>query len=72
MQVVQTRLRHVHAEMVTWLPVDLRVKVGSMISLKNDPDSWKWEVIAQYTTQDSDNIQRGWGLGLPKTQRTER
>lgn len=72
MQVVQTRLRHDHAEMVTWLPVDPRVKVGSVVSLKNDPDSWKWEVIAQYIAQDSENIQRGWGLDLPKTQRTER
>lgn len=67
---VQTRLQHQNNQMVAWLPVDSRVKVGSRISLKNEPIIW--EVKEQYSTAQSDDLQRGWGLSLPKNQRTER
>ena len=76
MQVVQTLLkqpteRGVRQE-VAWLPVDPRVKKGSVVTLKDEPESGQWEVAEQFSKMDSENIQRGWGLDLPKTQRTER
>jgi hypothetical protein len=76
MEMVQTLLRQ-HTETgvvqeVAWLPVDLRVKKGSVVTLKDAPERGEFEVVEQYLRQDSENIQRGWGLDLPKTQRTER
>ena len=49
-----------------------RVKKGSVITLKDEPESGMWEVIEQYARQDSEDIPRKWGLDLPKSQRTER
>jgi len=76
MQVVQTMLqqkteRGVHVK-VAWLPTDPRVKPGKVVTLKDEPESGPWEVVAQYTRQDHEDLQRGWGLDLPKSQRTER
>ena len=77
MQVVQTRLQQKTetggvSVTVAWLPVDPRVKKGSVISFKDEPESGKWEVTEMYVRQDSELIQRGWGLDLPRSQRTER
>ncbi len=72
MTLIQTKLKQGTIEKVVWLPVDPRVKVGSKLTLKDEPDNDEWEVIEQFDRQDSENIQRGWGLDLPKTQRTER
>ncbi len=55
---------------VVWLPKDVKVKEGTVISL--DKDDRKWLVEEQYATTDSQNLHQGWGLDLPKTQRTER
>ena len=76
MEVVQTLLHQrkeqgIHAQ-VAWLPVDPRVKKGSVITLKDEPESGMWEVVEQYVQQDSALIPRKWGLDLPKSQRTER
>jgi hypothetical protein len=57
---------------VVWLPVDPRVKRGSIISLKDEPERGKWEVAKLFHRQSLSDIQRGWGLDLPKSQRTER
>jgi hypothetical protein len=75
MKVVQTALTKQTgtgvAHLVAWLPVDPRVKRGSVISLDKD-DSNRWQVEEQYAIQDADAIQTKWGLDLPKGQRTER
>ena len=70
MQLIQTLLRHENTFQVAFLPVDHRVKAGTFLSLKGD--SRHWAVEKQFTEQDAENIQRGWGLDLPKSQRTER
>ena len=74
MQVVQTLLKRTIAtgteQKVCWLPVRPDVKPGVVVSLKDEES--RWVVAEQYATTDSDNIQRGWGLNLPKSQRTER
>jgi hypothetical protein len=58
------------AHLITWLPVDPRVRRGSVISLDDNP--YRWMVAAQHSMQDADAIQTKWGLGLPSSQRTER
>ncbi len=69
-QLVQTLLSTDRTYQVAFLPDDNRVRVGTRISLKGDDR--QWEVKAQFARQDVDSIQRGWGLDLPKNQRTER
>ena len=56
--------------LVTWLPADPRVKIGTRLTLEG-VEGW-WKVVGQYVTQDSENINRKWGLNLPKSVRTER
>lgn len=69
-KVVQTSLLSDSGEsMVTWLPVDKRLKIGTRVSLENVEGCWK--VVDQYTTQDSEDINRKWGSNLPKSIRTE-
>lgn len=75
MRVVQTALakkteRGVE-HLVAWLPVDPRVKVGSVVSL-DKVDNDRWTVEAQYVVQDHSLINTKWGKELPKSQRTER
>ena len=57
-------------ETIVWLPKDARVKEGSVILLGKDER--KWLVEEQYATTDSQNLHQGWGLDLPRSQRTER
>jgi hypothetical protein len=78
MEVVQTLLHQrkekgIHAQ-IAWIPVDPRVKKGSVITLKDNPESGEWRVAELYVTrQQSEDIEhRKWGLDLPKSQRTER
>ena len=75
MQVVQTHLTRQTANgerhLKTFLPVDPRVKQGSVITLDKDREE-RWRVEQQYGISESGDIQRGWGLDLPKSQRTER
>ncbi len=70
MLMVQTELRKEKRRIVTWLPQDNRVKVGSVISFEKGGDSWA--VTQQGIPRSESSIQRGWGLDLPKSQRTER
>lgn len=70
MQLIQTLLRHDNTFQVAFLPVDNRVRTGTVLSLKGDPRHWAVE--SQFAQQDAENIQHGWGLDLPKSQRTER
>jgi len=75
MEVVQTMLKQKtekgHHVMVAWLPVDPKVKQGSVLTLKDAPELGEWRVAEQFTRQDSSLIPRKWGLDLPKSQRTE-
>lgn len=70
MQLVQTHLTQGNDHMVTWLEPDSRVKVGSLITL--DKVEGVWRVAEQYSYTLLEAIFRGWGLDLPKSQRTER
>lgn len=70
MKVIQTLLRHQNTHQVAFLPVDPRVKTGTLLSLKGDGKIWT--VQDQFAQTEADNIQRGWGLDLPKSQRTEK
>ena len=72
MQVVQTLLVQGNSQQVAWLNVDPRVKKGSVVTLKDEPESGEWEVAEQFMKQEAADIQRGWGNDLPKSQRTER
>ena len=75
MKVVQTalskRIETGTAHLVAWLPVDPRVKRGTVVSL-DKVDNDRWTVEAQYVTQDLELINTKWGTQLPKSQRTER
>lgn len=76
MQVVQTHLtqetdtgvRH----LITWLPVDHRLKPGAVVDLDKNPND-QWTVKEMFSlTQDAETLAKKWGLDLPKSQRTER
>lgn len=75
MKVIQTalakRTETGTARLVAWLPVDPRVKCGTVISL-DKVDNDRWMVEAQYAVQDQELINTKWGLELPRSQRTER
>lgn len=74
MKVVQTHLTQPAgrgtSHLIAWLPVNPRVRAGSVISLDRDPG--RWLVAAQFATSEVADIARGWGLDLPRSQRTER
>lgn len=70
MQLIQTLLHSENTAMLTFLPVDSRVKRGTVLSLKGDER--RWTVEAQYMEVTEHSIQRLWGLDLPKSQRTEK
>jgi hypothetical protein len=75
MQVVQTHLTQSTptgtSHLIAWLPVNPKVKPGVLVDLDKDPDD-RWKVEEQFMVTSAENIQRGWGLELPKSQRTER
>jgi len=56
--------------MITWLPADRRLMPGVEVDLDKDPND-RWKVMELYMTTESENIQRGWGLDLPRSVRTE-
>jgi hypothetical protein len=63
--VVQTELQRqdTDAFMVVWLPVDARVKVGSIISLKSGPEV-RWIVRRQFTRLAIELVRyKGWNVG---------
>jgi hypothetical protein len=74
MKMVQTQLVQGNANVMTWLPQDPRVRVGSVIELQKAKNnlSGTWQVAWQSQPQEDSTIQRGWGLDLPKSARTER
>jgi hypothetical protein len=76
MKVTQTHLMRkteqgTEVHTICWLDVRPNVRVGSRVSLEDSPNEW-WTVLSQGGLQDSSEINRKWGLDLPKTQRLER
>lgn len=69
MTLIQTHLVNGNRNLITWIPTDKRIKVGSIISLDKEVERWRVEEL--FSIVDSENIQRGWGLDLPKNSRTE-
>lgn len=62
MQLMQTELGRGNRRMVTWLPIDKRVKVGTVISLDKHTEHWK--VLMQSERIDSGDIKRGWNNNI--------
>ena len=70
MKLIQALIKQGNSHMITWLPADRRLKIGVEVDLDKDVND-RWKVSELYMTTDSENIQRGWGLNLPKSVRTE-
>ena len=62
MKLRQTELAHENRRLVTLLPPDSRVKVGSIISLKGD--NTKWTVLSQSEPIESGEVNRGWNNNI--------
>lgn len=61
MQMIQTELARGTMRMVTWLPQDKRVRIGSVISLNRVED--RWTVLNQSAPVDDKSIPRSWSVG---------
>ena len=61
MLMIQTELVCDGRTMVTWLPRDPRVKVGSVLTL--DGKIGEWTVTYQSPALDASSIPRGWSVG---------
>lgn len=61
MLMIQTELARGNVRMVTWLPQDGRVRIGSVISLKKQED--RWTVLNQSEPIDERSIPRGCAVG---------
>jgi hypothetical protein len=58
--------------LITWLPVDSKLKQGVTVDLDKNPDD-QWTVAEMFSLKtDADDLSKKWGLDLPKSQRTER
>jgi hypothetical protein len=71
MIMMQMELAQGTRRLITWFPYDPKIRVGATITLKNGIGG-TWGVNKLYSKMDSTQIQRGWGLDLPKSARTER
>lgn len=58
---IQTVLKSGDREMVTWLPRDPRVRLGSVVSLEES--DVQWTVKFQSHALDVSSIPRGWRVG---------
>jgi hypothetical protein len=70
MKLIQHKLVSGKTHLLTWLPQDPRVKVGTQLTLDDEPEIWtvEWQSEVAFVGE----FNRKWGLDLPKTQRTER
>jgi hypothetical protein len=66
----QVYLKSGTTQLVCFVPDDKRLKVGTRLTLKDDDT--EWTVEAMYAEMRHHEINRVWGLDLPKSQRTER
>lgn len=62
MQMIQTELARGNVRMVTWLPQDRRVRIGSFVSLNKQED--RWTVLNQSAPVDQSMIKRGWNNNI--------
>lgn len=58
------------ASLEVWVDADKGLKIGNIVTFKETGDR-RWCVVDIYETK-IDKPNRGWGLDLPKSQRTER
>jgi hypothetical protein len=59
---VQCELGRGTLRLVTWLPQDRRVKVGTVLSLDKQPE--RWQVLAKSEPVESGDIKRGWNNNI--------
>ena len=62
MTIIQTTLKQNNTFLKTWLPVDKRVKIGTIISLEGVEG--KWEVMEQFDRSELSNLRRGWNNNI--------
>jgi hypothetical protein len=62
MQMIQTQLERNGRQMITWLPQDRRVKVGSVISFQKQTE--KWRMLWVSLPIESGEIKRGWNNNI--------
>jgi hypothetical protein len=56
-------IENLNAEIVCWLPIaGLKLKVGMVLELKNDPGLWKIEEV-YVTLMELHEINRKWDVG---------
>lgn len=48
--------------MITWLPIDKRVRVGSVLSLQKV--TGRWRVVEQFSRIESHEINRKWNNNI--------
>jgi hypothetical protein len=58
-----------YTEQVIWVADDARLKPGVHLTLQGDDT--EWVLLQIYGRRDHKDINRVWGLDLPKSQRTE-
>ena len=56
---------------LVWVEASWNLKVGQIVEFKDEPGLWMVKKV--YTTEiAAANLNKKWGLELPKSQRTER
>lgn len=59
--------------MVVWVDAGYNLRKGSVVSFIDVDNPPKWKVVKVYKTRlEFADIDKKWGLALPKSQRTER
>lgn len=67
MRMTQTVLASGQSRMVTWLPVDKRIRPGAVVSLDKSKlvdSSIRWTVLEQSEPIESGDIKRGWNNNI--------
>jgi hypothetical protein len=66
MIIIQTKLKrydtYEDTYLKTWLPMDKRVKEGTVISLEDVEG--KWQVVEQFGRDELSNLKRGWNNNI--------
>jgi len=61
MKVIQVELQHNSTHLVTWIDCHPLMKLGSIVHLKDDPQSWT--VVAIYSQMEKALIRQDWRVG---------
>jgi hypothetical protein len=52
------------SRMVCWVPSEnLKIRLGSRLSLSEFPDEEIWRVVSVYSTQEHFDLKRKWNVG---------